>query len=660
MSGQTTPTESGLPQIVGEFPTMLDALDYAANGRSGLNFHSVKGELVTALPYARLRHAARALAGRLLGAGLQAGERVALVAETTPDFVTAFFACQYAGLVPAPIPLPAAFGGRAAYVEHTSRLVSQMQASCLLAPASLTEWLAPVAEEAGLRLFGTVASVAHADLPQETLPIVDPEATAYLQFSSGSTRFPLGVIVSHSAAMANVQAMLQHGLAIRPGDRAVSWLPLYHDMGLIGFLISPMAAQLSQDLIATQDFARRPMLWLTIMSEQRCTICYSPSFGFDLCVRRAKLAQGLALDLSCWRIAGIGGDMIRPAVLALVRRNLRGAGFRPQGVPAQLRHGGGDPCHQHRPHARGIETSTVDLDRLEQENIAAPPDAGTQRARTFVLCGPPLPGNEVLICDELGDYARGEREVGRIMMRGPGLMRGYDGARSQTEAVLSADGWLDTGDLGYWQGGALVITGRAKDLIIINGRNVWPQDLEWTIEQAVPGIRTGDVAAFSVEEDGQEVLILAAEARAGAERQPGRRAGGRHRRHGARPARARWPGDPGAGEQPALHLLGQAEPVCGTPPLFGRDIGAGCRPGLTRGIAALTGGTGFIGRVCAAALAGAGWQVRLLVRRDPTHPGAGGHPHRNGAWRPRGRSGAGAPRARRRRGGACGRDHTRP
>jgi fatty-acyl-CoA synthase len=168
------------------------------------------------------------------------------------------------------------------------------------------------------------------------------------------------------------------------------------------------------------------------------------------------------------------------------------------------------------PLGRGIETDTLDLDRLEQDNIATAPTGEGCRARTLVLCGPPLPGHEVQIRGEDGSL-RGEREVGRILARGPSLMRGYDGIASQTEAVLSPEGWLETGDLGYWREGALVITGRAKDLIIINGRNVWPQDLEWTIEQAVPGIRTGDVAAFSVEENGQEILILAAEARAGGE-----------------------------------------------------------------------------------------------------------------------------------------------
>ena len=517
-----TPTSSGRAPRRGDFATMLHALDYAAQGEAGLNFYSVKGELARALSYRDLCRSARSLAADLLGSGLRAGERVGIVAETQPDFVIAFFACQYAGLIPAPLPLPAAFGGRSAYVEHIGRLLAEAKAAALFAPAALVEWLAPLAGVGGLRLCGTIGDLPAGDtdgqaLPAgdtdgQALPAADPDAVAYLQFSSGSTRFPLGVAVHHRALMANAAAILNHGLQVRPGDRAISWLPLYHDMGLVGFLISPMAGQITVDLLATGDFARRPLLWLSLLSANRCTISYSPSFGYDLCTRRSRLADGLELDLSCWRIAGIGGDMIRPAVLdafaaAFASCRFDALAFLPSYGMAEA-----TLAISFAPVGRGIERDTVDLDRLEQQGVATAPD-GAGRARTVVLCGRPLPLHEVEVRGPDGGVLP-ERRVGRIIARGPSLMRGYDGRPSETAAVLSPDGWLDTGDLGYWLRGALVITGRAKDLIIINGRNIWPQDLEWTIEQAVPAVRTGNVAAFSVEEDGREVLILAAEARA--------------------------------------------------------------------------------------------------------------------------------------------------
>jgi fatty-acyl-CoA synthase len=515
MIAHATPTSSGILQRRGDFATVLDALDYAAHGRSGLNFYSVKGELTRALPYRELQAAARDLALRLIGSGLVHGERVAIVAETHPDFIIAFFACQYAGLIPASLPLPGAFGGRAAYLEHVRRLIVGARAAALLAPEALVEWLAPLTQDTGLRLCCTVASLADVRRSDQPLPTTDPDAVAYLQFSSGSTRFPLGVVVHHRALMANASAMLTHGLQVGPDDRAISWLPLYHDLGLVGFLISPLAGQITVDLLATQDFARRPLLWLSLISERRCSISYSPSFGYDLCVRRARMAQAMALDLSSWRIAGIGGDMIRPAVLETFAATFAAQGFDSRAFLPSYGMAEATLAITFAPVGRGIETDTVDLDRLERDNLAAAP-TGPGRARTVVLCGSPLPLHDVLIRGEDG-RALAERQVGRVLVRGPSLMRGYDGRQAETEAVLSADGWLDTGDLGYWLRGALVITGRAKDLIIINGRNIWPQDLEWTIEQTVPEVRTGNIAAFSVEEDGQEVLILAAEARAGSE-----------------------------------------------------------------------------------------------------------------------------------------------
>jgi len=506
-----TPTSSGLSPCNGDFPTLLEALDYAAQGDTGLDFYSVRGELTAALSYGVLRDEALGLARRLLGCGLAPAERVAIIAETHPDFVRAFFACQHAGLVPAPLPLPQAFGGRATYEAHIRRLVVEARATALLGPAALIDWLRPLAAELGLRLCSTVAELADIVPSTAPLPSTGPDDVAYLQFSSGSTRFPIGVVVLHRALMANVAGILSHGLEVRPGDRAVSWLPFYHDMGLVGFLLSPMAGQISVDFLATADFARRPQLWLSLISRNRATISYSPSFGYDLCTRRERQASALELDLSCWRIAGIGGDMIRPAVLAGFVDAFAPHGFSAGSFVASYGMAEATLAISFAPIGRGIETDIIDLDRLEQEDIAAAPTNPDSRTRTVVLCGRPLPGHEIEFRSEAGE-ALPARQVGRIFVRGPSLMLGYDRRSEETSAVLSRTGWLDTGDLGYGLDGALVITGRAKDLIIINGRNIWPQDLEWTIE-TLPEVRTGNVAAFSIDENGREVLILAAEAR---------------------------------------------------------------------------------------------------------------------------------------------------
>jgi fatty-acyl-CoA synthase len=442
---------------------------------------------------------------------------VAIVAETHPDVVAAFCACQYAGLVPALLPLPPAFGGKDAYVEHLRRLVRAAQASALFVPQPLVDWLAPFAREAGLKAFGTVAELPP-EAPGDAAPLAPsrPEDVAYLQFSSGSTRFPTGVAVRQRALMSNVEAILRHGLQARPDDRAVSWLPLYHDMGLVGFLLAPLAAQVSVDLLPSQEFARRPHLWLRLLSANRGTLSYSPSFGYELCVRRGRAAAAAAaagpLDLSAWRAAGIGGDMIRAPVLQRFAEVFAPDGFRAESFVPSYGMAEATLAVSFAPLGAGVRTDTVDLDRLEREGVAAPPTLHSRRVRPFVLCGPPLPGTELEIGGSEGD-ALGERRVGRILVRGPGLMRGYDGRPAETAAVLSPEGWLDTGDLGYRLGNEVVVTGRAKDLIIVNGRNVWPQDLEWSVEQSVPALRTGDVAAFSVEEDDTETVVLLVETR---------------------------------------------------------------------------------------------------------------------------------------------------
>ena len=512
---RSLPTQSGLVQRLGDFATLPEALDYAALGQSGLCFYDGRLELVAALPYRRLRDEARVLAGRLLATGLEPGERVAIVADTNQNVVTAFCACQYAGLIPALVPMPSAFGGRDAYASHIRRLVAAARAAALFVPQALEEWLTPVAEVEKLRAFGTIAALVETGLdvvPELATP--QPDAVAYLQFSSGSTRFPAGVAVTQRALMANVQAILRHGLQVRPEDRAVSWLPLYHDMGLVGFLLASIAGQVTVDLLPPQEFARRPHLWLRLLSANRGTLSFSPSFGYELCARRARgrSTDTPPWDLSAWRVAGIGGDMIRPSVLARFANGFADQGFRPDAFLPSYGMAEATLAISFAPLGQGVVTDTVDLDQLEQSGLASPAADTSRRVRGFALCGVPLPGTDIEIRDVAGGSLP-DRRVGRIQVRGPGLMQGYDGRPEDSAVALSPDGWLDTGDLGYSVGGQIVITGRAKDLIVVNGRNVWPQDLEWTVEQSVPAVRSGDAAAFAVDEDGVEHVVVLLETR---------------------------------------------------------------------------------------------------------------------------------------------------
>ncbi len=506
-----TPTQSGRPQRFADFPTLTAALDYAATGATGVNLYSLRGELVEALPYAALRQQALELAARLLAAGAQVGDSVGLIAETDGDFVRAFFACQYAGVIPAPLPLPAPLGGRDAYVDQIARMLGSAKAPILIGPSGMADWLPQIAAKTPLTFAGTLS-----DLPAAgagALPTITPQDACYLQFSSGSTRFPTGVLVTHRALMANAQAITRDGLQVKSDDRAVSWLPLYHDMGLVGFLISPLTSQMSVDLLPTGAFVRRPLLWLDLIGRNGGTIAYSPTFGYELCARRAEAAAIDHLDLSRWRSAGLGGDMIRTGPLRAFAERFAAVGFSDKAYVASYGMAEATLALSMAPLGQGLRVESIDIERLERDGAAVTSDHG-MRARDFVRCGPPLPGHELQVRTDDGDI-QPERQAGRIFARGPSLMGGYFDRPEDTAHVLSADGWLDTGDLGFFVEGEIVITGRGKDLIILNGRNIWPQDLEWTAVAEVEGLRSGDVAAFSTPGPGEEVVAVLVQTRGG-------------------------------------------------------------------------------------------------------------------------------------------------
>jgi fatty-acyl-CoA synthase len=510
-----TPTSSSRTVRLADFPTLTAALDFAATGETGVNLYSLRGELVEALPYATLREQALALAPRLLATGAKPGDSVGLIADTDGDFVRAFFACQYAGLVPAPLPLPTPLGGREAYVEQIARMLASAHAKLLIGPAGMKDWVAEIAAKTPLDFAGTLVDLPESPLSQEggeALPGIVPEATCYLQFSSGSTRFPTGVLVTHRALMANAVAITRDGLQVRASDRAVSWLPLYHDMGLIGFLLSPMTSQMTVDLLPTGAFVRRPLLWLDLITKNGGTISYSPTFGYELCARRAEVASIEHLDLKNWRSAGLGGDMIRTGPLRAFAERFASVGFSDTAFVASYGMAEATLALSMAPLGGGLKTERLDVERLEQHEAVVTDDL--DRSREFTRNGPALPHHELQVRDENGAVLP-ERGVGRIYARGPSLMREYFEQPQETARVLSADGWLDTGDLGYLIDGEIVITGRGKDLIILNGRNIWPQDLEWTAEAEVESLRSGDVAAFSIPGDEEEVVVILVQARGG-------------------------------------------------------------------------------------------------------------------------------------------------
>jgi len=502
-----TPTAPDRPFHLDGFATLTDALDFAANGPTGVNIYGLRGELMAPIPYSELRTRARSLAARLLAAGLKPFDRIGLVAETDADFIIAFFACQYARLTPAPLPLPVPLGGREAYVAQITRMLSSAKAAAVFGSEALLPWLQEAAQAAGTRMAMQISDLP--DTADMDLAAPSPDDPCYVQFSSGSTRNPTGVLCTHRALMANALAITKHGLKVVPQDRALSWLPLYHDMGLVGFILSPLAAQMTVDLLPTGAFVRRPLLWLDLISRNKATISYSPTFGYELCARRGDGGRE-GLDLAGWRIAGCGGDMVRPASLLGFAERYSSAGFSEKAFVASYGMAEATLALTMAPLAQGLRFDTVNVDRMERDGLVQ--DGSGERTRAFVRCGPVLPAHELEVRDTSGACVQQGR-VGQIYVRGPSLMRGYFGEPEASARVLGADGWLDTGDLGYLVDGEIVPTGRAKDLILLNGRNVWPQDLEWSAESEVDRLRSGDVAAFSVDQDAGEQLVVLVQAR---------------------------------------------------------------------------------------------------------------------------------------------------
>lgn len=500
-----------LPRRFADFPDLVAALDYAAEGMRGFNFYNARGELHRALTFRELRAAALLDAARLRAAGVERGTRVALIAETSAEFVSLFFGAVLAGAWPVPLPLPTSFGGRDTYVEQIRTQLASCDPVIALAPDDLLDMVSDAAEPLGVEAHGWGVFRGRAACPIEPHRPA-PNDVCYLQYSSGSTRFPHGVMVSHAALLSNLRAH-SLGMKIIESDRVISWLPMYHDMGLVGCMLSPLANQISTDYLATEDFARRPLGWLNLISRNAGTsVSYSPTFGYDICARRVGAGQWAdKFDLSRWRIAGNGADMIRPDVMQAFIDSFAPSGFDPH---AFLPSYGLAECTlavSIMPPGEGIRVDLVEERLLSGDAASSTDPAKPKRFRAIVNCGRPVLGHEVEVRDESGALMP-ERGIGRIHVRGPSVMDGYFRDDASTATALK-DGWLDTGDMGYMLGGYVHIVGRAKDMIIINGKNYWPQDIEWAIEQ-LPGFKAGDIAAFSLsQENGEETAAVLVQCR---------------------------------------------------------------------------------------------------------------------------------------------------
>jgi fatty-acyl-CoA synthase len=486
--------------------SLLPRLEATAETSRGVTFVGSAGSGGRErVEWARLHQDARGMAAALQARGVGPGSHVALLGATTRPFVTAVQATWLAGATVVVLPLPMRLGSIEDFVAQTRRLIVHSDAQVVVIDAQLSEFLDP---QPGDPPIVRVDELRGAPAAYER-PADDPDALAILQFTSGSTADPKGVMVPHRCIAANHDAAFDAADIDPDSDTFVSWLPLYHDMGLIGLLGAPMTKGVDLVLASPQDFLAAPARWMEWMAEFGGTATAGPNFAYALAAR--ALARLDRLDLSRWRIALNGAEPIDPAAVesflaAGAAHGLdRGAAFCVFGM-AEATLAVTFPAP-----GRGMHVDSVDQRVLETDRYAAPVEPGADGAtRRLPRLGRPLDGLRLRVCDPTTGQTMQDREVGEIELRGSSISPGYYG-NAEASAEARRNDWFRTGDLGYLVDGELVVCGRLKDVIIVGGRNVFPEDVE-RAAASVEGIRAGNVIAFGTDgRRGREAVVVVAE-----------------------------------------------------------------------------------------------------------------------------------------------------
>jgi fatty-acyl-CoA synthase len=499
-----------LTRAAPECETLVQALERsAASGRGSAGAIFLEDGRAAAVPYGLLLARARAWAGAFQRLGAEAGERCLVLVPTSPDFLFAFWGLVLVGAIPCPLPLPSAYGAAGDFEDRTGRIARYLGVRRAITTLGYADRVASALPEQqvqaveALRDAPPVGSRALGGAP------IRPDDLALIQCTSGSTGLPKGVMVTHANLVANLH---QIGRALHVGRRdvVVSWLPLHHDMGLIGCVLLSIYCDMRGVFLSPSGFLRRPADWPRAISRYRGTISPAPNFAYRYLTARAREADMDGLDLSCWRAALCGSEPIDALTLAEFA-----ARFADYGLPANAP----SPCYglaeatlavSFHPLGTGLQVDRLARQPLAERGEVRLAGASDRSPIDVVSCGEVVAGTRIRIVDDAGaDLSEGQ--AGHVQVRGPGVMKGYFALPDETAAVLR-DGWLDTGDLGYLRGGGLRITGRHKELVVIRGRKYLPGDFERAAAGA-PAVRRGTAVAFGVFDpvQGTEVLHLVCE-----------------------------------------------------------------------------------------------------------------------------------------------------
>lgn len=487
-------------------PSLLHRLERAAARDTAVTF--VVGGAEDVVRWSDLHTQAKGYAAALQARGVQTGDHVALLSPTTRELVTAIQATWLVGATIVVLPLPMRLSSIEEFVAQTRQRIHNADTKICVIDPELAAFVTPEPGDPPMIGF---SDLADGDPAVWVRPADDPDRLAILQFTSGSTSDPKGVMLPDQVLCANLDA-IETATSLDPADDVlVSWLPLYHDMGLVGFLTLPMSTGTPLVLGAPQEFTARPSRWMEWISTYGGTATAGPNFSYVLATRALNRCE--QLDLSRLRVALNGAEPIDPDQVEAFVEAGRRHGLRPGAVfpafgMAEVAIAGTLPVP-----GAGMLTDCVDRRVLETERYAAPVERGTPGMRRLPLLGTAVSGLEIRIVDPETGAPLQDREVGELEISGTSVTTGYY-KRPDANADLFRDGWLRTGDLAYTLDGQLVMCGRIKDVIIVGGRNVFPEDVERAVGD-LDGVRAGNVIAFGIDGDrGRESLVVVAESKA--------------------------------------------------------------------------------------------------------------------------------------------------